>query len=147
MFHGATSDLAQTVTIVPIIAVPYVAAGTRARVDMPVAQRYVLSRLSAMRDAAFAALDVYADLSGFVRAWTVGAGLLDETMPTPSVVPSEDGGVTFVWHKGGWDVEVEIDPTETTVWAYSRHTGETWFGELDTHRQALRQLLREMNAE
>jgi hypothetical protein len=82
--------------------------------------------------------------SVIARAWTEGLGILDDGTPTPSVVPSDECGVTFVWHKGGWDVEVTFEATGTMVWAHSRQSDDTWYGELDTHREVLRQLLREI---
>jgi hypothetical protein len=89
-------------------------------------------------------LDTYPSPSIIACAWTEAVSVLDASSPTPSVVPSDEGGVMFVWHRGGWDVEVEIDATENTVWAQSRRTGDTWFGPLNDRRGDLRQLLREM---
>lgn len=61
--------------------------------------------------------------------------------PTPTVVPTFDGAVQFVWHKGGWDVEVEVGPKETLVWAKNRDGEESWDGSLDDCVDAVRSLL------
>lgn len=67
--------------------------------------------------------------------------------PTPSVVPTTDGHVQFVWHKAGWDVEVEIGPEETWVWARDRESGESWSGSLDEHKGELVSLLYRMETD
>jgi hypothetical protein len=64
--------------------------------------------------------------------------------PTPSVVPTYEGGVQFVWHKGGWDVEVEVGPKETLVWAQLRGGGDSWDGSLDDRVGELRNLLTQL---
>ena len=51
--------------------------------------------------------------------------------PTPSVLPSEDGEVMFVWHKGGWDVEIIVGLQGAEVWAYERGSGEELSGSLE----------------
>jgi len=51
--------------------------------------------------------------------------------PTPSVVPSEEGGVQYVWHKGGWDFEITVERQGTVVWAHNIRDGESWSGSLD----------------
>jgi hypothetical protein len=61
--------------------------------------------------------------------------------PTPTVVPTFDGGVQFVWHKGGWDVEVEVGPKETLVWAQRRDGDESWDGSLDERVDDVRSLM------
>lgn len=61
--------------------------------------------------------------------------------PTPSLVPTLDGGVQFVWHKGGWDVEVEVGPKETLLWAQQRDGDVSWHGSLDDHLHEIRNLL------
>jgi hypothetical protein len=63
---------------------------------------------------------------------------------TPSVVPTFDGGVQFVWHKGGWDVEVEVGPKETLVWAQRRDGGDSWDGSLDERVDDIRSLLSQL---
>lgn len=64
--------------------------------------------------------------------------------PTPSVVPTFDGGVQFVWHKGGWDIEVEVGEKETMVWARRRDGGDSWGGSLDDRVGDVRKLLSEL---
>jgi hypothetical protein len=61
--------------------------------------------------------------------------------PTPSVVPTFDGGVQFVWHKSGWDIEVEVGPKETLLWAQRRDGSASWHGSLDEHIDEMRSLL------
>lgn len=67
--------------------------------------------------------------------------------PTPSVVPTVDGHVEFVWHKAGWDVEVEVGPKETCVWARDRESGESWSGSLDECKGELVSLLYRMETD
>lgn len=46
-----------------------------------------------------------------------------DTTPTPSVVPTADGGIDFVWHKNGYDVEWCITEGDAEFWAHHRATG------------------------
>jgi len=61
--------------------------------------------------------------------------------PTPSVVPTPEGAVQFVWHKGGWDIDIEVSDNETTVWVDNRDTGASWHGSLDKRLDELHQVL------
>jgi hypothetical protein len=56
-------------------------------------------------------------------------------------VPGEDESVEFVWHRGDWDLELEVGRNEDYVWARNRTTGETWHGELDELRELFSDLL------
>ena len=49
-----------------------------------------------------------------------------DTTPTPSVVPTPDGGIDFVWHKNGYDVEWCITEGEAEFWAHHRPTGQMY---------------------
>jgi hypothetical protein len=75
------------------------------------------------------------------RAWQVATRVLHSDTPTPSVVPSDDGNVVFVWHKARWDLEIEVSPEEVTVWAHSRNTGEMFSGTLDEQLERVSRLL------
>gem|GEM_PF-6875059 len=60
------------------------------------------------------------------RAWQIAYKLFDVDTPTPSVVPADEGGVEFAWHKNGWDLVISALPEETLVWARNRSLGERW---------------------
>ena len=75
------------------------------------------------------------------RAWQVATLILQSNTPTPSVVPSDDGNVVFVWHKARWDLEIEVAPEEVTIWAHSRATGEMFSGTLGEQLQRVSRLL------
>jgi len=64
------------------------------------------------------------------RARDVSTGLFRANTPTPSVVPSEYGDVLFIWHKAGWELEIEVGPEEVSVWAHERNSGAVWSGSL-----------------
>lgn len=61
--------------------------------------------------------------------------------PTPSVVPTRDRGVDFVWYKGGWHLELSVEQEGDLVWAHNLSTGELWEGSLDERSGDLRLLL------
>lgn len=67
-------------------------------------------------------------------AWMVAVGTFRDGTPTPSVVPTEDGWVAFVWHKNGHDAELEVGPEEASLWIYDKASGETWDGNVADHR-------------
>ena len=48
----------------------------------------------------------------------------NQTITTPSVVPSEMNGISLIWHKKGCDVEIDFDPNETFVWVRNKETRE-----------------------
>jgi hypothetical protein len=84
------------------------------------------------------------DPDALERALSELARFMRIDTPTPSVVPTYDGGVQFVWHKGGWDVEVEVGPKETLVWAQRRDGSVSWDGSLNNHIDEVRALLSEL---
>jgi hypothetical protein len=57
------------------------------------------------------------------HARKVAAETFRDSTPTPSVVPTADGGIDFVWHKNGYDVEWCITEGEAEFWAHCRATG------------------------
>jgi hypothetical protein len=105
-------------------------------------QRYVSERIEEIRSGR----DDYSELprpSPYVveRAWWVATSVLKADTPTPSVVPSDEGNVVFVWHKALWDLEIEVGPRETRVWAHNRKTDTMFSGLLDEQLPRLSRLL------
>lgn len=66
---------------------------------------------------------------------------LEGNTPTPSVVPSSEGGIEFIWYKGGWHLEVAVGHGEINVWAHNIKSGALWNGSLDATSEKLRDLL------
>lgn len=103
---------------------------------------YVVRRLAALR----AGVDDFTGLkvpSPWIidRAWGVASSYFRRTTPPPSVVPTEDGDILYVWRKAGWELHIEIGSEGTTAWAYHRQSGETWSGSLGERRQEFSNLL------
>lgn len=75
-------------------------------------------------------------------AWSIVDRLLPPSTSTPSVLPSEGGGVELFWQKGGWDVQVEIDSHGAgNVWTRDRNSGDNHYGSLRERRDELLDVL------
>lgn len=72
--------------------------------------------------------------------------MLPPDAPAPNVLPSRRGGVDFIWHKAGWNVEVNVDPDHrVTVWTRNKERGDGCHGDLDDNREFLLDVLRELS--
>jgi hypothetical protein len=91
--------------------------------------QYVASRLRTMSERRDdAELPVLGE-NVVARAYDDAYHFFPPNVPPPSVGTTTDGGVEFAWHRGGWDVELEISPSdELTFWAYKRESGESFSG-------------------
>jgi hypothetical protein len=104
--------------------------------------RYVIGRLAALRAGSDNHSDLMAPTPWIVdRAWEVAKRYFPPATPPPSVVPSEDGDIVFIWHKAGWELQIEVGSEGAAVWAYERHSGIMWSGSLEERQQELRNLL------
>ena len=105
-------------------------------------QKYVHQRIEEMRNGE----DDFTELPQptlpiIDYAWQVATRILRPDTPTPSVVPSDEGNVVYVWHKARWDLEIEVGPEEVTVWAHNQKTGEIFSGSLDSQLERVSGLL------
>jgi hypothetical protein len=111
---------------------------------------YVNRRLSEFENYAEPALDdddAYPrpPSSTILEAWKVAHGLFDAATPTPSVVPAEEGGVEFAWHKYSWDLVISVLTEETSVWVRNRVGGENWCFPLSERSDKVREVLKELS--
>lgn len=119
-----------------------VANGTRTLPEYAPGVMYVRTRLLQMRDRSHYEVQPYPDESSIANAWSYAWNLVTPGCPTPSVVPSEDGNVSFVWHKGGWDIEVEVGWQDAEVWAEHAADSQSLRGSISETASQLRELLR-----
>jgi hypothetical protein len=84
-------------------------------------------------------------LSTINDAWLVAYQMFDSRTPTPTVVPAEQGGVEFEWHKHGWDLVISVLEEETSVWARNRSVGENWSGPLSECYGRVRSILADLS--
>jgi hypothetical protein len=107
--------------------------------------KYVTQRIEELRTAQY-------DFTGLKipskhaidLAWAVATTFFKANTPSPSVVPSEDGDVMFVWHRAGWDLEIEVGPEEIELWAHDRHAGTVFSGSLAEQQERFSSLLNYM---
>lgn len=132
-----------TIVLAEAVAASAQQASTRVPAKHAAWQDYVRGRITQMllerQDA-----PGYPDTSVLLRTWVELRSVLEENSPTPSIVPSDGPSVAVVWHKGGWDVEIEVDSHDSTVWAHHRRDGTEWYGPLAANRGRLVELLRDM---
>lgn len=93
--------------------------------------KYVFQRIEELRAAKYDFTDLKVPSAHVVdRAWGVASTFFKPDTPTPSVVPSEDGDVLFVWHKAGLELEIEVGSEEIVLWAHNRRAGTVFSGSL-----------------
>jgi hypothetical protein len=80
-------------------------------------------------------------VAAIAQAWNVACNLFRIDTPTPSVVPAEEGGVEFAWHKYGWDLVISMLAKETTVWARNKLVGENWSSPLSERFEQVQRIL------
>jgi hypothetical protein len=80
-------------------------------------------------------------LETILKAWETGCRLFKSNTPTPSVVPSDEGGIEFAWHKYGWDLVISIVSRGTLVWARNRTLGENWSYPLEERYEKVQGIL------
>ncbi|SRR6266700_4951489 len=103
---------------------------------------YVVQRLEELRAGMYDFTGLKVPSEDVIdRAWTVAVNLFRPDTPTPSVVPSEEGDVVFIWRKAFWDLEIDISSGESMVWAHNRRTGEMWSGLLSERQARASELL------
>lgn len=104
--------------------------------------RYVTRRLAELSSGKSSLSGMPIPLSSTcANALQVAERWFDTSTPTPSVVPSETGNVLFVWRSEALELEIEVGPEETAVWAYDRPHGEVWSGQLEDRRADVSELL------
>lgn len=77
-----------------------------------------------------------------MRFWLMnfGAGF-----PKPWVVPTNEGGIQFEWHKGGLDVEAEFRSRNEILGYYSdKETGDEWEGDISRDFEPFKEVLSRM---
>lgn len=107
---------------------------------------YVHRRLVQMYERSKLELQPYPDEWLIASTWHRAWALIAPGVPTPSVVPSEEGNVSFVWHKNGWDIELEFGLMASEIWASRRDSNDVLEGTLEETGTELEQLLRNLSA-
>jgi hypothetical protein len=104
--------------------------------------RYVSKRLRELQAGKYDFTGFQVPTAAVVElARDVANSLFRPQTPTPSVVPSEDGDILYIWHKAGWDLEIGVGPEGTAVWAHDRSAGREWYGSLEELRVGVASLL------
>jgi hypothetical protein len=134
VFSSATSELA-----IPIAQIQDKVTLTKSDSRW---HKYVVRRLEALRHGQgdFTGLRIPEEMV-VDRAWNFATQAFRSDTPTPSVVPTEDGDILFVWRKAGWELEVTIGAAEDTVWARNRDSGVTTRGSLGELQATVSSLL------
>jgi len=82
------------------------------------------------------------DDAAVARAREIAYHVLPRRVPAPQVGTTADGGVEFAWHRGGWDIEIDVSPAqECSVWAFERATNNSYEGPLNDHLDRVYKLL------
>jgi hypothetical protein len=78
------------------------------------------------------------------KAVSVLSKIMQASAPTPSVIRTATGSVQYVWHKAGWDVEIEVAEGFVEAWAHERETGREIVGKLEDVQRDVAQLIAQL---
>lgn len=88
------------------------------------------------------AVDTLIDALNVLRRFMPGS------VAVPAVAPTTVGGIQFEWHRGGWDIEVEVTPSGHAIaWGENLSTGESFHGTIDEAREDLVETLNRVAAD
>lgn len=105
--------------------------------EIGVAQRLQALNRATIEEDGFEAVGV----STLQLAWNYAKWLFPKAVPIPSVVPNADRGVDFRWYLEGWDLQIAVDPEETTVWIRNRASNAIQCGRFSEYLDQVRDLL------
>jgi hypothetical protein len=111
---------------------------TPVEIQQPRWLEYVMARLDSLETAEAHGRPT---ASSIAKARREAFAMLSDRTTSPSVVPSDDMGVMFVWHQSGWDLAITIEDQETFVWAQERGGRATFSGPLAEWSPDVHQLL------
>jgi hypothetical protein len=120
-------------------------------VDLPSWVVPVTSRLSELLDLppnwnGTAAAPVEPRLAELAVNAVLASVMPEDCPPLPQVVPCIDGGLQLEWHRGGWDVEVQLTPMgEIWVDASEVHGDIDWDGDFASRREDLKLVLKSIS--
>lgn len=77
-----------------------------------------------------------------MKFWLINFGA---RFPKPWVVPTNEGGIQFEWHKGGLDVEAEFRSRNEILGYYrDKETGKEWEGDISRDFEPFKKVLSRM---
>ncbi len=77
-------------------------------------------------------------VEALIRCLGVLQQFMQADMALPAVAPTTTGGIQFEWHRGGWDIEVEVFPDLVAVaWGKSVSGQEQFYGSIEDVREDL----------
>lgn len=104
--------------------------------------KHVVQRLEELRAGVFDFTGLQVPQEQVVdQAWNIASNNFYSNTPPPSVLPSDEGEILFIWHKSGWDVQITVGSEETTIWAYDRNSGNEFSGSLASRQREFANLL------
>lgn len=137
-------DLGISTQLRPIDEAPWIEVATGIR-TIPVEsrwRRYVSERLHRIESGVDReGGEPYPSPITVSRARMFAEYLFTPRTATPSVVPTDDGGVSFVWHKGGFDVDIEVSDDEVFVCVYHSASGTSFYGASSQHLAGVKAVL------
>lgn len=116
--------------------------------ELPVWVAPVVSRLSDLLDLppnwnGSASAPIEPRLAEVAVNEVLASVMPDEHALLPQVIPCVDGGLQLEWHRGGWDLEIQLTPMgEIWVDASEVNGDLDWEGEFSARREDLKLVLK-----
>jgi hypothetical protein len=83
--------------------------------------------------------------TAMVGALEIMAEVMGEYGPLPAIVPTVDGGVLLEWHRGGLELEIEVEPTGEAYAMFQTSEGSrAWDGTWESCRSAAHEVVQSM---